>query len=91
MKHYKIFKNILSLSFVYSQLSTDYSSLVDRLVSAELRKLDREYLFAIYLNSRNKAIDIEDLAIGTLSQVPVHPPQVIKSAILVNAHSFIYG
>jgi DNA repair protein RadC len=57
------------------------------LVGAELRKLDREYLLAIYLNSRNKVIDIEVLAIGTLSQVPVHPREVIKSAILANAHS----
>jgi DNA repair protein RadC len=58
---------------------------VDNLVGAELRKLDREYLLAIYLTSRNKVIDIEVLAIGTLSQVLVHPREVIKSAILANA------
>jgi len=59
------------------------------LVSPELRKLDREYLLAIYLTSRNKVIDIEVVAIGCLTQVPVHPREVIKSAILANAHSFI--
>jgi DNA repair protein RadC len=58
---------------------------VDNLVGAELRKLDREYLLAIYLTSHNKVIDIEVLAIGTLSQVLVHPREVIKSAILANA------
>jgi DNA repair protein RadC len=62
---------------------------VDKLVGAELRKLDREYLLAIYLTSRNKVIDIEVVAIGCLTQVPVHPREVIKSAILANAHSFI--
>jgi DNA repair protein RadC len=62
---------------------------VDKLVGAELRKLDREYLLAIYLTSRNKVIDIEVIAIGCLTQVPVHPREVIKSAILANAHSFI--
>ena len=29
------------------------------------------------------------MAIGCLTQVPVHPREVIKSAILANAHSFI--
>ena len=57
---------------------------VDKLVGAELRKLNREYLFAIYLNSHNKVIDIEVLSIDTLSQVPIHPREVIKSAILGN-------
>jgi DNA repair protein RadC len=40
---------------------------VDKLVGAELRKLDREYLLAIYLTSRNKVIDIEVVAIGLSS------------------------
>jgi len=29
------------------------------------------------------------VAFGCLTQVPVHPREVIKSAILANAHSFI--
>ncbi len=58
---------------------------VDKLVCAGRRKLNRECLLAIYLNSRNKVIDIEVLAIGTLSEVLVHPREVIKSAILANA------
>ena len=61
---------------------------VNQLVGTELRKLDREYLLAIYLTNR-KVIDVEVLAIGTLSQVPVHPREVIKSTILANVHSFI--
>jgi len=90
----------LNRSIVKVQLLQDVSSAnydykinnaadVDKLVGPELRKLDREYLLAIYLNSRNKVIDIEVLAIGTLTQIPVHPREVIKSAILANAHSFI--
>jgi len=90
----------LNSSIVKVQLLQDVSSAqydykinnaadVDKLVGAELRKLDREYLLAIYLNSRNKVIDIEVLAIGSLTEVLVHPREVIKSAILANAHSFI--
>ncbi len=86
----------LNRSIVKVQLLQDVSSAhydykinnaadVDKLVGAELRKLDREYLLAIYLNSRNKVIDIEVLAIGTLSEVLIHPREVIKSAILANA------
>lgn len=90
----------LNRSIVKVQLLQDVSSTpydykinnaadVDKLVGAELRKLDREYLLAIYLNSRNKVIDVQVLAIGTLSEMLVHPREVFKSAILANAHSFI--
>ena len=90
----------LNRSIVKVQLLQDVSSAhydyqinnaadVDKLVGPELRKLDREYLLAIYLTSRNKVIDIEVVAIGCLTQVPVHPREVIKSAILANAHSYI--
>ena len=92
----------LNRSIVKVQLLQDVSSAqydykitnaadVDKLVGSELRKLDREYLLAIYLNSRNKVIDIEVLAIGTLSEVPVHPREVIKSAVLTNAYALEGG
>jgi len=62
---------------------------VDHLFGAELRKLDREHLLAIYLNSRRKIIDIEVVAIGTLSEMIISPREVFKSAILANAHALI--
>ena len=90
----------LNRSIVKVQLLQDVSSTpydyqinnaadVDKLVGAELRKLDREYLLAIYLTSRNKVIDIEVVAIGSLSELVVRPREVFKSAILANAHSII--
>jgi DNA repair protein RadC len=88
-------RSIVKVQLLQDVSSTSYdykitnASDVDKLVGAELRKLDREYLLAIYLTSRNKVIDIEVVAIGCLTQVPVHPREVIKSAILANAHSFI--
>ena len=42
---------------------------VDRLVGAELRQLDREHFLVIYLTNRNKVIDIETVAIGTLEEI----------------------
>jgi len=82
----------LNRSIVKIQLLQDVSSAhydyhinnaadVDQLVGPELRKLDRKNLLAIYPNSRNKVINIEVLAIGILSQEPVHLREVIKSAI----------
>ena len=90
----------LSRSIVKVQLLQDVSSShydvkinnaadVDKLFGAQLRKLDREYLLAIYLNSRNYVIDIEVVAIGCLTEVPVHPREILKSAILANAYCFI--
>jgi len=58
-------------------------------LGAELRKLDREHLLAIYLNSRRKVIDIEVVAIGTLSEMIISPREVFKSAILANAYAII--
>ncbi len=74
----------LNRSIVKVQLLQDVSSVhydykinnaadAAKLVGPELRKLDREYL----------------LAIGCLTEVPVHPREILKSAILANAHSFI--
>ena len=62
---------------------------VDKFVGAELRKLDREYFLVIYLTSRQKVIDVEVAAIGTLSGMFVSPREIFKTAILTNAHEII--
>lgn len=62
---------------------------IDRLVGGELRKNDREYFLVIYLNNRNKVIDIETVAIGTLEKLVISPREVFKGAILANASAII--
>ncbi len=88
-------RSIVKVQLLQDVSSTQYDYKINnaadvyKLVGPELRKLDREYLLAIYLTSRNKVIDIEVVAIGCLTQVPVHPREVIKSAILANSYTFI--
>jgi DNA repair protein RadC len=47
--------------------------------------LDRENFVAVFLDSKNKVIGINTIAVGTLSYAPVHPREVFKAAILCNA------
>jgi len=54
-----------------------------------LRDEDRERLVAMCLDSKNRPNAIYTIAIGDLSQVPTHPREVFKAAILANAASII--
>ena len=62
---------------------------VDRLVGDELRQQDREHLLVLYLNSHRQVIDIEVVAIGTLTDMCAAPREVFKGAILANACEII--
>ena len=62
---------------------------VDKFLGTELRMLDREYFLVIYLTSRQKVLDVEVAAIGTLSGMVVSPREIFKTAILTNAHEII--
>lgn len=62
---------------------------VDRLVGDELRQQDREHLLVLYLDSHRQVIDIEVVAIGTLTDMYAAPREVYKGAILANACEII--
>jgi len=52
---------------------------------------DREHFAIILLNSRGKAIGIHTVAIGSLDTTIVHPREVFKPAILMNASFIVCG
>lgn len=50
---------------------------------------DRENFYAIYLNTKNEPVAIHPVSVGSLNASLVHPREVYKAAILVNAASVI--
>jgi DNA repair protein RadC len=50
---------------------------------------DRENFYAIYLNTKNEPAAIHPVSIGSLNASLVHPREVYKAAIPVNASSVI--
>ena len=59
--------------------------LADRLLS----DMDREVFLAIYLDVKNIPIGHQIVHIGTLTESMVHPREVIKTAMLLNAARII--
>ena len=50
---------------------------------------DREHLIAIFLNARNQLIGLDVVSVGTMTASLVHPREVFKGAILMNAAALI--
>lgn len=59
------------------------------LVKDELADLDREVFLVISLNTRNRVLGVNTVSVGSLNANLVHPREVFKSAILLNASSII--
>ncbi len=62
---------------------------VVRLLRAEAERFDREHFLAVALDGKGKVAGIETVAIGTATASLVHPREVFKPLILMNASSFI--
>ena len=62
---------------------------VYELVRPELETLDREVFLVISLDTKNKVLGLNMVSMGSVSSSPVHPREVFKSAILLNASCII--
>ena len=59
------------------------------LVKDMFKGLDREFLIAAYLNTKNEPLTVSKISIGSLNSSIVHPREILKAAILSNANSFV--
>ena len=59
------------------------------LVREELETLDREVFLVLSLNTKNNVLGLNMVSMGTVSSSLVHPREVFKSAILLNATGII--
>lgn len=62
---------------------------VASLLMAEMQLLDREHFKVIALNTKNKVICIDNVAIGSLSSSLCHPREIFKNAIKLSAAAII--
>jgi DNA repair protein RadC len=58
----------------------DVSELLDN-----LRLEDREHFVCVFVNANNGVLGVETVSVGTVTASLVHPREVFKSAILLNA------
>ena len=63
--------------------------------SREIRKrfdisaLEQEHFWAVLLDSHQKPLSIELIALGTVDSVVIHPREVFRAAVRMNAHSVV--
>jgi DNA repair protein RadC len=52
---------------------------------------EREAFVAIFLDTQNRVIAVEELFSGTLTQTSVHPREIVKRALLLNAAGVLFA
>lgn len=57
----------------------------------QICEVHKEHFIVLYLDARNKVIDLEVTAIGSLNSTIVHPREVFKRAIVTNSAAIILG
>src|SRR5262245_29815680 len=60
-----------------------------RLLGESAATWDREQFLAVLLDSRNRILGLEEIAVGSLTAALVHPRELFKAAILANAHALV--
>lgn len=65
------------------------ANVVANLYMEDLRHLKQEFFKVIYLDTKNKIINDENISIGSLNASIVHPREVFKNAVKKSANSII--
>jgi DNA repair protein RadC len=60
-----------------------------KLMKPRLKDADREYFYAVLLNTKNVVLSVELVSIGSLNASIVHPREVLKPAIVASAASIL--
>jgi DNA repair protein RadC len=63
--------------------------LVSSFVKTQLRFVEYEVFLVLYLDSQNCLIESRELFRGTTNQTSVYPPEVVKTALQLNASALI--
>ncbi|MFQ5632592.1 MAG: JAB domain-containing protein, partial [bacterium] len=74
-------------SNVIGNVATDPETVVN--LFSDLQNETKEKLIAINLDSRNKILCFEVVAIGSVGAIHLRPMEVFRTSILVNAHGII--
>lgn len=78
--------------------TSDYETSIQCITSSEdtfrclnpfMHNLDREHMVRLCLDTKQGIIGINQVAVGTLNQVMLHPREIFKTAILLNTSTII--
>ena len=81
-------ESILQSSLV-ERAPMDSPSTVSAFLRARLGAEEREVFGAMYLDSQNRLIAVEDLFFGSITQASVHPREVVKACLKHNASGLV--
>lgn len=60
-------------------------------MTLKLAELEHEMFCCLWLDAQNRVIDFEEMFRGTLTQTSVHPREVVKTALKLNAGAVIFA
>lgn len=80
---------VLEERLEYEKVSLSSPDTVRNFLTLRLGEIEHEAFMAIWLNSQNQVIEIEELFRGTLTQTSVYPREVVKHALAMNAGGVI--
>lgn len=82
-------KKVLARRLGTPGAALDSPSVVRDFLTLELAEEAREVFCAIFLDTRNRAICFEPLFVGTVSQTAVHPREVVRRCLELNASGVV--
>jgi DNA repair protein RadC len=81
-------KEGLDASFA-REVTMNAPQVVKDYLALKLGAQEREVFAAIFLDSQHQALEYRELFFGTLTQTSVHPREIVKAALLLNAGAVI--
>jgi DNA repair protein RadC len=72
-----------------SKQKIDSPELVNELVGQEMRRLRKESLRVILLDTRYHLIRVEEVSIGSVNESIAHPRDIFRPAVVASAHAVI--
>lgn len=73
----------------YERVSLSSPGAVRDYLRLRLAQVEHEVFMAIWLDAQNRAIEVEELFRGSLTQTSVYPREVVKAALQANAAAVI--
>jgi len=80
---------VLEERLAYDRQVLSAPSVVRDFLRLRLAELEHEVILAIWLDTQNRLIEVEEITRGTLYQSHVYPREVVKRALMLNAAGLI--
>lgn len=59
------------------------------LLGAEMRQLNKESLRVVLLDTKMRLLRTEEVSLGSLNECLAHPREILRPAVVYNAHAFV--